>query len=225
MREISNTARSDGYSSFKSENRIAEEATGWEVEDSFNCGKEYYKVNTNIINYVNKKVPLISLFKQFHIHFDERHSPSGWTHNRKCPFPDHHDKTPSFHFNPQEGRFYCFGCKRGGKAVQFLSYYKKLSLSTAAENLAKSLSSIEDIYVELASEKQDKIDQSLLEFSEFIQSFIQKNKSYAAMEFVEKITWGLDLYLTKHVSRSSIDECNLIARLNILKEKLDEYSK
>jgi DNA primase len=34
----------------------------------------------------------------------------------RCPFPDHEDKTPSFYLYPP-GRFYCYGCNRGGDVV------------------------------------------------------------------------------------------------------------
>jgi DNA primase len=34
----------------------------------------------------------------------------------RCPLPDHEDKTPSFYIYPP-GRFYCYGCGRGGDVV------------------------------------------------------------------------------------------------------------
>lgn len=225
MREISSRARSDSDSSIESEDGLVEETTGWEVEDAFGCRKEYRKISDNLVDYVNKRVQLVKLFQQSHLHFEERYSPSGWTHKRKCPFPDHRDKTPSFHFNPQEGRFFCFGCKRGGKAVQFLAFYKQIPIIAAAESLAETLGSMEDVYVDLQNETQDKIDEALLNFSNSVRNFVQKHKSYAAMEFAEKVTWSLDLYLTKHVSRSTMDESNLVARLNLLKEKIDGYAE
>jgi len=225
MREISSSSRPNSDSSSKSENGIVEETTGWEVEDSFGCRKEYRKISESLVDYVNRKITVNSLFEKAHLHFDERYSPSGWTHKRKCPFPDHNDHTPSFHYNPQEGRFFCFGCKRGGRAVQFLAFYKQIPIIAAAESLAETLGSMEDVYVELQNEKQDKIDEALLEFSDSIRTFVQKHKSYAAMEFAEKVTWSLDLYLTKHTSRSTMNESNLIARLKLLKEKIDEYAE
>ena len=34
----------------------------------------------------------------------------------RCPLPDHEDKTPSFYVYPP-GRWWCYGCKRGGDVV------------------------------------------------------------------------------------------------------------
>lgn len=34
----------------------------------------------------------------------------------RCPLPDHDDSTPSFYLYP-DGRFYCFGCGRGGDVI------------------------------------------------------------------------------------------------------------
>jgi DNA primase len=34
----------------------------------------------------------------------------------RCPLPDHEDKTPSFYIYPL-GRWWCYGCKRGGDVV------------------------------------------------------------------------------------------------------------
>lgn len=31
-----------------------------------------------------------------------------------CPFPDHNEKTPSFHVTPSRNQWYCHGCHRGG---------------------------------------------------------------------------------------------------------------
>lgn len=220
MRKISNETGSDGNSCNESEDGIIEEIAGWEVEDTFGCRKQYQKINNNLIDYVNKRVQIATLFKQAHLHFEEKYSPSGWTHKRKCPFPDHKDKTPSFSYNPKEGRFFCFGCKRGGMAVQFLAFYKQIPVIEAAETLAETLGSMEDVYVELHNEKQDKIDEALLSFSNSVRDFLQRHKSFGGIKFIEMVTWSLDLYLAKHVSRATIDERNLIARLNLLKEKL-----
>ncbi len=52
-----------------------------------------------------------------------------------CPF--HAEKTPSFSVDPDKGLYYCFGCHKGGSAVQFLMELDKLSFPEAMEELAK----------------------------------------------------------------------------------------
>lgn len=51
-----------------------------------------------------------------------------------CPF--HKEKTPSFTVEPQEGLFYCFGCKEGGNIFNFLEKTEGLDFVQALEKLA-----------------------------------------------------------------------------------------
>ncbi len=51
-----------------------------------------------------------------------------------CPF--HHEKTPSFSVTPELNLYYCFGCKAGGNAVQFVMEMEKLPYQEAVERLA-----------------------------------------------------------------------------------------
>ena len=52
-----------------------------------------------------------------------------------CPF--HSEKNASFNVDPGKGLYYCFGCQKGGSAVQFLMELEKLSFPEAMEELAK----------------------------------------------------------------------------------------
>lgn len=51
-----------------------------------------------------------------------------------CPF--HNEKTPSFHVKPATNHFKCFGCGKGGDAIQFLVEHRKLSFYEAIDQLA-----------------------------------------------------------------------------------------
>jgi DNA primase len=53
-----------------------------------------------------------------------------------CPYPDHHEKTPSFSVTPDKGFYYCFGCSRGGDAIKLLMELKGLDFAEAVSYVA-----------------------------------------------------------------------------------------
>ena len=54
----------------------------------------------------------------------------------KAPCPFHDEKTPSFVVSPTMGIYKCFGCQKGGNAIQFLMDVENLSFIESAKNLA-----------------------------------------------------------------------------------------
>ena len=72
-----------------------------------------------------------------------------------CPFPDHNEKTASFSVNPDRQLYYCFGCKRGGNAFQYLQSYNGYTFPESVEYLAK-LASIEIPTFKIPSKTQSK---------------------------------------------------------------------
>ena len=50
-----------------------------------------------------------------------------------CPF--HHEKTPSFYINSSLNLYYCFGCKAGGNAVQFIMEMEHLTFQQHLQHL------------------------------------------------------------------------------------------
>ncbi|HCM26054.1 MAG: DNA primase [Treponema sp. GWB1_62_6] len=60
-----------------------------------------------------------------------------------CPF--HNEKTPSFTVNPDQKRYYCFGCGKGGDLVDFLMEVEKFTFVEAVEHLARK-AGIEIVY-------------------------------------------------------------------------------
>ena len=51
-----------------------------------------------------------------------------------CPF--HNEKTPSFSVDPAKQFFYCFGCKKGGNAIDFVIERDRADFMTALQALA-----------------------------------------------------------------------------------------
>ena len=60
----------------------------------------------------------------------------GHRHMGLCPFPDHHEKTPSFSVSESKQVYHCFGCKKSGNIITFLKSYNGYSFLETIEFLA-----------------------------------------------------------------------------------------
>ena len=52
-----------------------------------------------------------------------------------CPF--HNEKTPSFTVSPAKGFYHCFGCGKGGSAIDFIMQHEHCSYPEALKYLAE----------------------------------------------------------------------------------------
>lgn len=77
---------------------------------------------TNIVDLISQYIQLKKIGKNY---------------RALCPF--HSEKSPSFYVNPDKGIYYCFGCKKGGNAINFLMEYEHLDFPDALRKLAKNL--------------------------------------------------------------------------------------
>jgi DNA primase len=97
-----------------------------------------------------------------------------------CPF--HNEKSPSFSVDQDKGLFYCFGCQKGGSAVQFLMELDKLSFPEAMEELAKRAGV--PLEVEEAPSEEEKDKKALFELYERLRGtfhwFLTENAAGAA---------------------------------------------
>jgi hypothetical protein len=217
MRKISNTTQPNGYSDLNDEDTDVEDAFGW--EEQIQESRKHDKNNKiNVIKFANEKFKLAPLVK--HISFEEKNSPSGWTHKSKCPFPDHQDSSPSFFYNPKENKFKCFGCDRYGQAVEFVAFSRKITKSKAAEILIKKLSNVDINSIEETSyTNQDSEVYSILEnFSNCVRKYLTSHPE--SIDFVEQLTWVVDTYLHKHVPMKTVNKDMLEARVKLLLKKL-----
>lgn len=129
-----------------------------------------------------------------------------------CPF--HNEKTPSFNVNPVRNIFKCFGCGKGGNAVNFLMEHEKLSYPEALRNLA------ERYKIEIEETASDPRDQQINDERE---SLLILN-SFALKTFSEQLTQseeGKSIGLTYFRERGFTDET--IAKFQ-LGYSLDEWS-
>ncbi len=83
---------------------------------------EEIKRQTDIVALIGQFIPLKKVGKNY---------------RALCPF--HTERDASFYVSPDKGIYYCFGCKKGGNAINFLMEYEKLDFPTAVKKLAKDL--------------------------------------------------------------------------------------
>ena len=62
---------------------------------------------------------------------------AGTSHKARCPF--HNEKTASFLVNPAKGIYKCFGCGKGGNAIEFIKEHEGVDFKQAVEIGAKKL--------------------------------------------------------------------------------------
>ncbi len=91
-----------------------------------------------------------------------------------CPF--HNEKTPSFYVSPAKGIYKCFGCGKGGHAINFIMEHDKLTYPDALRYLAKKYN------IEIVEEEQtpEQIQynndrESLLVVSSYAQKHFSEN--------------------------------------------------
>ena len=90
-----------------------------------------------------------------------------------CPF--HNEKTPSFTVSPAKGIYKCFGCGRGGNAVNFVMEHEHLSYPESLKYLARKYH-IEVIEKELSAEEiqQQNERESLLVVLSFAKKYFHE---------------------------------------------------
>jgi len=90
-----------------------------------------------------------------------------------CPF--HNEKTPSFNVNPARGIYKCFGCGKGGNAVNFLMEHEHYTYPEALRYLANKYG-IEIDEEKPSPEQQQAMDEkeSLYNLSAFAQKYFEE---------------------------------------------------
>ncbi len=91
-----------------------------------------------------------------------------------CPF--HNEKTPSFTVSPSKGIYKCFGCGKGGNAVNFIMDHESLSYAEALKWLAKKYN-IEIIEKEKTDEdiRRENESESMLVVNQFAHKYFINN--------------------------------------------------
>ena len=90
-----------------------------------------------------------------------------------CPF--HNEKTPSFTVSPAKGIFKCFGCGKGGNAVNFIMEHENLNYPESLKWLARKYN-VEVVEEEETEEQKQMKDEreSLMIVSAFAQKYFTR---------------------------------------------------
>ena len=116
-----------------------------------------------------------------------------------CPF--HGEKTPSFTLYPENGSFYCFGCKVGGDVFTFVKLIENLDYIDAVKLLAERAG-----IAVVESEQDDsmhKLRNTIYEINRETARFYYSNLSSP------KGKWAMDYYLSRGLTQSTIKSFGL----------------
>ena len=100
-----------------------------------------------------------------------------------CPF--HGEKTASFSVSPDKGMYYCFGCHKGGGAVNFMMEVEGLSYPDAVRALAKrvGMEVPEDEQYQSRYRQQERLWALHKEAARFFHSKLYAPEGKAALEY------------------------------------------
>ena len=191
MQSIQNPTKSARNGSSEGENSGTDGPDGWNDKNDLNLVIQK-------IQAANKKVSLSSVFQSYNLRIKRLHNHQIWSTPITCPLPGHkhgNERTPSFGYNFIQGRWNCFGCKKSGKAVEFISEMEGRTRTSVAASI---LDHYGDVEVEEDIEREDpKVESLLFSMANCIRNSIKNYPS--KIESIEKISWWFDMYLAVKV--------------------------
>ena len=103
-----------------------------------------------------------------------------------CPF--HGEKTASFSVAPEKGIYYCFGCHKGGGALNFMMEVEGLSYPDAVRALAKraGMTVPEDEQYQSRYRQQERLWALMKEAGRFFNSRLYAQEGRQCLEYVQK---------------------------------------
>jgi DNA primase len=121
-----------------------------------------------------------------------------------CPF--HNEKTPSFTVSPSKGIFKCFGCGKGGNAVNFVMEHEHLSYPEALKYLARKYGI--EIEEKVLSDEEKQLGnerESLIIINEYAAKYFTNS----LLNTEEGIAVGLSYFRERGFNDKIIDEFKL----------------
>lgn len=121
-----------------------------------------------------------------------------------CPF--HNEKTGSFTVSPAKGIYKCFGCGKGGNAVNFIMEHEQLSYVEALRYLAAKYNIIIEEKELTEQEKQEKSErESMLIVTQYAEEFFV----YQLLHTDEGKSVGLSYFKKRGLDTATIEKFGL----------------
>lgn len=121
-----------------------------------------------------------------------------------CPF--HNEKTPSFSVSPVKGIYKCFGCGRGGNAVNFIMEHEQITYIEALKYLARKYNiTIEEREMSPEQKRAQSERESMLLVTKYAADFF----IYQLHHTDEGRTVGLSYFKHRGVDEASIEKFGL----------------
>ena len=178
-----------------------------------------------IISLANEKSSCFSILEAYKVKLVESASSNGWTHKATCPFKSHkggNERDASFGYNSKEDRFYCFGCRKSGRAVDFIAAYDGRPKLEIANEILQSLGvRAEEVYEHIPDDTNDRITELLVDFSIYTESILDKFRNDdGKISLINNIVYCLDMYIMHGASKRFMDLEEFIKRIEYYKERL-----
>src|SRR6056297_1998109 len=147
------------------------------------------KIPQSKIQEIEQRVNIVDVVSQY-----VRLKKKGKNYFGLCPF--HSEKTPSFSVSPEKNIYHCFGCGKGGNAINFIMEHEKLSFIDAVKQLANRYG----IQLEWQNKKTSSVNQTIYDLH-------VKAKNFYAKQLNGKIGKEVRGYLKdREFSKQVIDE-------------------
>lgn len=171
----------------------------------------------DLVKEANAQIQLSTILKAHHINIQR--NGAEWGANIICPFPAHKDSNASFGYNFRTDSFHCFGCKKSGRAVEFLANKHEVGLEVAAKRIIEKYGSTQEIKIDYDNNTNE-ITEKLIEYGNFFNELVQKNKDNPrVLSMIDKLLWVLDVYI---LASQKISTKALEYRFNKIKGILNE---
>jgi DNA primase len=206
MRSIPSTARPI------SDSEISGEAGDFAAP--FGVGKEFYQ---DLIGLANS-VPIQRVFKHYNIRLDE--------HRLKvtCPFKSHkggRENTPSFWYYPHTNSYFCFGCRVGNRACDFVAEMDGCNKVKAAQKILTLFGTEADADNVLDRQDFSERLEIMMDFSNTVREFRQTLAHTDAHTFIED---KCRIYDTLNARHKNLGNDALRELVRQLKEEITSYT-